>query len=160
MRSMALRWLVVVLMLGVVVALAFQRYQNEVAYLVPAELGKVAEAQTVRVLGRVQAGSFKPAAAEAHFVLEGQGAVVNVIYRGPDVDTLRELKTILARGVKQADGSLLADQVSIAPNYDYIAGAYGAAGLILLAFAFLVERRVRRMQSALGGTLEKEMDAL
>lgn len=151
--NMALRWLLVLLALGVVAALAWQRYLNEVAYLAPHEFATVAQAQNVRVLGRVRAGSFqKFGAMEARFVLEEQGAAVSVIYRGPDMDTLRELKTILARGAKQADGSLLADQVSIAPNYDYIAGAYGVAGLILLLFAFVVERQVRRMEKELQAT--------
>lgn len=148
--KMVLRWLLVFVALGVVIALAWQRYQQEVAYLVPREFAMVAQSQETRVLGRVRAGSFsKSGANEARFVLEQEGAAVNVIYRGPDMDTLRELKTILARGVKQADGSLLASQVSIAPNYDYIAGAYGMAGLILLLFAFVVERQVRRMEREL-----------
>lgn len=151
--NMALRWLLVLLALGVVLALAWQRYLNEVAYLAPREFATAAQARDVRVLGRVRVGSFqKSGATEARFVLEEQGAAVSVIYRGPDMDTLRELKTILARGVKQADGSLLANQVSIAPNYDYIAGAYGAAGLILLLFAFMVERQVRRMEKELHGS--------
>lgn len=148
--NMALRWLLVLLALGAVVALAWQRYQQEVAYLGPGEFVTAAPSGDVRVLGRVRAGSFgKINASEARFVLEDQGAAVNVVYRGPDLDTLRELKTILARGVKQADGSLLASQVSIAPNYNYIAGAYGVAGLILLLFAFVVERQVRRMEREL-----------
>lgn len=148
--KMTLRWVLVLVALGVVVALAWQRYQQEVAYLLPREFPSVLQMQEVRVLGRVRAGSFsKIDANEARFVLEEQGAAVDVLYRGPDLDTLRELKTILARGVKQADGSLLASQVSISPNYDYIAGAYGMAGLILLLFAFVVERQVRRMEKEL-----------
>lgn len=151
--NMALRWLLVLLALGAVIALAWQRYQQEVAYLEPREFATAAPSGDVRVLGRVRAGSFgKISATEARFVLEDQGGMVNVTYRGPDLDTLRELKTILARGVKQADGSLLASQVSIAPNYDYIAGAYGVAGLILLLFAFVVERQVRRMERELQTT--------
>lgn len=140
-----LRWGLVLALLGIVTALAFQRYQHEVASLTPLEFGHAATVHPVRVLGRVQAGSLKMSATEARFALEGQGAVVSVVYRGPDKDTLRELKTILARGVKQADGSLSADLVSIAPNYAFIVAAYGAVGLILLLFAFVVERQVRRM---------------
>lgn len=147
-----LRWLLVLVLLGAVVALAFQRYQNEVASLAPAEFGAAAAAQPLRVLGRVQAGSLRIAAGEARFVLEGQGAQVSVIYRGPDLDALRELKTILARGEKQADGGLRADAVSIAPNYAFIVGAYGSAALILLLFAFVVEARLRRMEKELQGT--------
>lgn len=148
--KMTLRWLLVLVALGVVVALAWQRYQQEVAYLAPREFAAATQAGEVRVLGRVRAGSFsRTGANEARFVLEQEGAAVSVVYQGPDLDTLRELKTILARGVKQADGSLRANQVSIAPNYDYIAGAYGVAGLILLLFAFMVERQVRRMEREL-----------
>lgn len=146
---MKTRWLLVLVLLGAVVALAFQRYRNEVASLAPAEFGAAAVSQPLRVLGRVQAGSLKIAAGEARFVLEGQGAQVSVSYRGPDLDTLRELKTILARGEKQADGGLRADVVSIAPNYAFIVGAYGSVGLILLLFAFMVEARLRRMEKEL-----------
>lgn len=144
-----LRWLLVALVLGTVLMLAFQRYQNDVASLAPAEFGAAAVLQPLRVLGRVQAGSLKIANGEAHFILESDSAQVSVLYRGPDLDTLRELKTILARGEKQADGSLHADAVTIAPNYAFIAGAYGAAGTILLLFAFLVEARLRRMEKEL-----------
>jgi cytochrome c-type biogenesis protein CcmE len=143
-----LRWLLVALVLGSVMALAFQRYRNDVASLTPAEYGAAA-ASPVRVLGRVQAGSLNIANGEAHFILESDSAQVSVLYRGPDLDTLRELKTILARGEKQADGNLHADVVTIAPNYAFIAGAYGAAGTILLLFAFLVEARLRRMEKEL-----------
>ena len=144
-----LRWLLVTLLLGGAVMLALQRYQKEVASLDPAEFSNAAAAQPLRVLGRVQAGSLKFAEGEALFILEGQGGQASVLYRGPDLDTLRELKTILAHGVKQADGSLHADTVSIAPNYAYIAGAYGSAGTILLLFALLVEMRLRRMEKEL-----------
>lgn len=143
------RWLLVSLLLGAVVALAFQRYQNEVASLSPAEFRATAAAQPLRVLGRVRAGSLKIALGEARFVLEGQNGEVSVSYRGPDLDTLRELKTILARGEKQADGGLRAEVVSIAPNYAFIVGAYGSVALILLLFAFVVEARLRRMEKEL-----------
>lgn len=144
-----MRWLLVAVLLGSAVLLSVQRYVNEVASQDPAEFSTAAASQPWRVLGRVQAGSLKMATGEASFILEGQGAQVSVLYRGPDLDTLRELKTILAHGEKQADGSLLADTVSIAPNYAYIAGAYGAAGTILLLFALLVELRLRRMEKEL-----------
>ena len=143
------RWLLVVIMLGTVTALAFQRYQNEVASVTPTEFGAMAASQPLRVLGRVQAGSLKIAAGGASFILESEGAQVNVLYQGPDLDTLRELKTILAHGKKQADGSLNADVVSIAPNYAFIAGAFGSAAMILLLFALLVETRLRRMEKEL-----------
>jgi cytochrome c-type biogenesis protein CcmE len=140
------RWLLVALLLGAVTALAFQRYQNEVSSLTPNEFGAVTASQSVRVLGRVQAGSLQITTGEARFILENEGAQVNVLYNGPDLDTLRELKTILIHGEKQADGSLHADVVSITPNYGFIVGAYGVAGVILLLFAFLVEARLRRME--------------
>ncbi len=144
------RWLLVALLLGTVAILAFQRYQNEVASVAPSEFGAAAVSQPLRVLGRVQAGSLKKIAAdEARFILESDGAQVSVLYRGPDLDTLRELKTILAHGEKQADGSLRADAISITPNYSFIVGAYGMAGVILLLFAFLVEARLRRMEREL-----------
>lgn len=144
------RWLLVVLLLGAVTMLAFQRYQKEVASVAPSEFDAAAVMQPVRVLGRIRAGSLNIVAAdEAHFVLESEGAQVSVLYHGPDLDTLRELKTILAHGEKQADGSLRADAVSITPNYGFIIGAYGMAGVILLLFAFLVEARLRRMEKEL-----------
>lgn len=150
--KMGLRWLLVLLALGVVAGLAWQRYLDEVAYLEPGGIASLTQAGNIRVLGRVKAGSFsKSGTSEARFVLEGGGGEVQVLYRGPDVDTLRELKTILARGVRQADGSLLADLVTIAPNYGFIAGAFGSAALILLLFAFVVEYQVRRMEKELQG---------
>ncbi|MDP2829593.1 MAG: cytochrome c maturation protein CcmE [Sulfuricellaceae bacterium] len=146
------RWLFIFLVLGLVSALAWQRYQSEVSSYSPLEFSRLVDGQQARVLGRVQAGSLKMSANDASFILEEQGALTPVIYAGPDMDTLRELKTILAQGVRQADGSLRAERVSIAPNYAYIVGAYGSIALILLLFAFLVERQLRQIQK----TLDKE----
>jgi cytochrome c-type biogenesis protein CcmE len=152
------RWLFIIFVLGAVSALAWQRYQSEVSSYSPLEFSHLTDGQQARVLGRVQAGSLKMSAntlkgtSDASFSLEAQGALTPVIYAGPDMDTLRELKTILAQGVRQADGSLRAGRVSIAPNYAYIVGAYGSIALILLLFAFLVERQLRKIQK----TLDKE----
>jgi cytochrome c-type biogenesis protein CcmE len=143
------RWLLVVLLLGSVTALAFLRYQNEVASVAPREFRAAAVGQTLRVLGRVQAGSLQIIAGQAHFLLENDGAQVRVLYRGPDLDTLRELKTILASGEKLTDGSLRAAAISITPNYAFIVAAFASAGTILLLFALLVEIRLRRLEREL-----------
>jgi cytochrome c-type biogenesis protein CcmE len=155
-----IRWLVVVSMLGMVAALGYQRYRDDVAHLAPADLAAVEAGRSLRVLGRIKAGSLVASGGEkASFVLEGDGTQVRVMYHGPDLDTLRELKTVLVSGVRQPDGGVLAGQVTIAPNYGYIAAAYALVTVTLLLFAFATECRVNRIRGALGDA-DREAPAL
>jgi cytochrome c-type biogenesis protein CcmE len=150
--SFYIRWLLVLLVLGAVAAFAFQRYQRDVAHIAPAAFAAAESGKSLRILGRVQAGSLKNVVANkgAEFILEGGGAQVRVVYQGPDTDTLRELKTLLVQGVRQADGTLLASQASIDPNYDFIALAFGVVATILGVFGFVLDWRVLKMRETLG----------
>lgn len=156
--AFVIRWLVVLLVLGAVAALAYQRYQRDVAHIAPEAYAAIESGKSARILGRVQAGSLKNVVAGkgAEFVLEAGSVQVKVVYQGPDTDTLRELKTLLVQGVRQPDGTFMASQASIAPNYDYIALAFGLVAALLGVFAFVLEWRVAGMRETLGDAAIKE----
>lgn len=149
MNGKTVRWLAVI-SLAAVALLAWQRYQRDVASVAPAAFNTLASGQSARVVGRVQAGSLQRAAEGASFVLEENGAVVPVTYRGPDSDTLRELKTVLVTGRREADGRMAASEVSIAANYGYITAAYGLVIGLLLGFAWRLERAAGKLEKRLG----------
>lgn len=146
-----IRWAIVALVLAAVVGLAYQRYARDVASIAPEAYSGVENGKAVRVLGRIRAGSLQNvvAAKSAEFVLEGGNAQVRVLYSGPDTETLRDLKTILASGTRQPDGSFLANQVAISPNYEFITLAFGLIAAILVVFTFVLEWRVSRWRSML-----------
>jgi len=149
MNGKTVRWLAVSL-LAAVALLAWQRYQRDVASVAPAAFNGLASGQSARVAGRVQAGSLQRAAEGASFVLEENGATVPVTYRGSDNDTLRELKTVLVTGRREADGRMAASEVSIAANYGYITAAYGLVIGLLLGVAWRLERAAGKLEKRLG----------
>lgn len=145
----AINWLVVALLMLAVAGFAYDRYLRDVAAVPPQAFAAMAEGASVRVMGRVQAGSVKPEGDALSFVLEEGGASIRVVYRGPDQDMARELKTLLVSGRRLPDGSMAADGMAIAANYGYITAAYGLAIGLLFAFAWAQERAVRGMEKRL-----------
>lgn len=142
-------WLAVAVMMLAVIGFAYDRYLCAVASVPPQVFATMAEGASVRVLGRVQAGSVKREGDNLRFVLEDGGAAIQVSYRGPDQDMVRELKTLLVFGKRLPDGSMEAGGVSIAANYDFITAAYVLGIGLLLAFAWVQERAVRIMERRL-----------
>lgn len=142
-------WLTVAILMLAVVGFAYDRYLCAVASVPPQAFAAMAEGASARVLGRVQAGSVKLEAGNLSFVLEDGGASVQISYRGPDQDMVRELKTLLVFGKRLPDGSMAAGGVSIAANYGFITAAYGLGIGLLLVFAWVQERAVRTMEKRL-----------
>jgi cytochrome c-type biogenesis protein CcmE len=152
-RSVFVGWLLAAAALAGISALTYERYQRELAWVAPSEIQRHVPGTDVRVLGRIQPGSLArdDAAGQARFVLEHEGAAVTVAYRGPDADLLRELRTIVAT-VSAYDGTTAqAHEVQGAPNFAYIAWAYGLTGLLLLATALHRQHRLARLRRELEG---------
>lgn len=145
----ARNWLAVAILMMAVVGFAYDRYLCAAASVPPQTFAAMAEDDSVRVLGRVQAGSVKLEGETLSFALEEGGTSIQVAYRGPDKDMVRELKALLVFGKRLPDGSMAAGGVSSAANYSFIAAAYGLALGLLLLFAWMQERAVRIMEKRL-----------
>lgn len=142
-------WLLVGALLLAATALAYDRYAHALASVPPQAVAAMAEGGGVRVQGRVRVGSLRPSGDALSFVLEDGGGAVRVAYRGPDKDTVRELKRLLVSGRRQADGGLAADEVGIVAHYGFVAAAYGLAFALLLGFAWAQERAARALEKEL-----------
>ncbi len=142
-------WLLAGAMLLAAAGFAYDRYAHALASVPPAAVAAAAEGGSVRVLGRVRAGSVRAEGDALSFVLEGSGGAVRVAYRGPDKEAVRELKNLLVSGRRVADGGLAADAVAIAANYGFVAAAYGLGFGLLLVFAWTQERAARALEKEL-----------
>ncbi|MFO1385836.1 MAG: hypothetical protein U1F55_06540 [Chitinivorax sp.] len=59
---------------------------------------------------------------------------------------MRELKTMLVGGVRQADGNLAADFVGINPQYGYVAAGFGLVLCVLLLRTLTLELKLRKLE--------------
>lgn len=143
-------WLLVGVLLLAATGFAYNRYVDALASVPPQAFATIAEGGSVRVLGRVRAGSVMPEGDTLNFVVEGEGGFVQVAYRGPDKEAVRELKNLLVSGRRLPDGGMAADAVGIAANYGFVTAAYVLALGLLLVFAWMQERAA--------STLEKELE--
>jgi cytochrome c-type biogenesis protein CcmE len=173
-KGLYLRW-VAVIFVGLMIAwFADQHYDREVKPITPVQLLEMQPVGTVRVIGRVQAGSLTTTPPEAHggslladFELAGEQAHLPVHYDGPEDDNLRELKTLVVVGhlisVGGPDGRRFeAHEFDLLPNYGFITAAYLLALIPLGLFLFSMERRVALLYTVMKETTvyQPEADAV
>jgi cytochrome c-type biogenesis protein CcmE len=162
-KGLYLRWVVVICVALVIAWLAAQHYDREVRPITPEALLQSRPVGTVRVIGRVQAGSLKSATPEAgggsllaDFELAGEQAQLAVHYDGPADDNLRELKTLVVIGHLDSAGSdgprFEAHEFDLLPNYGFITAAYLLALIPLGLFLFGMERRVALLYTVIKET--------
>jgi cytochrome c-type biogenesis protein CcmE len=132
------------LAIGIAIALlGLQRYDREVTAISPEQLLREQPTQTVRVLGRIEAGSLVKEATEQKFLLSGESEKVPVTYRGEETDSLRELKTLVIEGKwDPSSRTLEAQKLSLTPNYGFVTAAYLVTLVPLGLFLFHMERKV------------------
>ena len=123
--------------------LGMQRYYRDVNALSPEQLLREQPIQTVRVLGRIEAGSLMKEETGMKFLLSGESEKVPVSYRGEETDSLRELKTLVIVGKWDPSAHKFdAQKVSITPNYGFVTAAYLLSVVPLGLFLFHMERKV------------------
>ena len=123
--------------------LGMQRYYRDVNALSPEQLLREQPIQTVRVLGRIEAGSLMKEETGMKFLLSGESEKVPVSYRGEETDSLRELKTLVIVGKWDPSAHKFdAQKVSITPNYGFVTAAYLLSLIPLGLFLFHMERKV------------------
>lgn len=130
--------------LGILIGLlGMQRYYRDVNALSPEQLLKEQPIQTVRVLGRIEAGSLAKEEGGMKFLLSGENEKIPVSYRGEETDSLRELKTLVIGGKWDPSAHRFeAQKISITPNYGFVTAAYLLSLVPLGLFLFHMERKV------------------
>jgi len=162
-KGLYLRWVVVICVALVIAWLAAQHYDREVRPITPEALLQARPVGTVRVIGRVLAGSLTAAPSEpgggsllADFELAGEQTHLAVHYDGPADDNLRELKTLVVVGHLNAGGPgeprFEAHEFDLLPNYGFITAAYLLALIPLGLFLFGMERRVALLYTVIKET--------
>ena len=149
MKWFYIRWGGILFMGLMITLLGTQRYYREVATMSPEQLLKEQPNGIVRVLGRVQAGSLSTPGEEeaslhpATFYLTGEREGLAVRYTGEQPDNLRELKTLVVVGRwNKSTHEFKAHEISLLPNYRYVAAAYLIGMIPIGLFLFLMQRRV------------------
>ncbi|MEK6684721.1 MAG: cytochrome c maturation protein CcmE [Nitrospirota bacterium] len=145
MRGFYLRWGGLLLVGLWIVAVGVQYYDRDVRPLSLEQVASNPPAGSVRMLGRIEAGSLVKTAepAQALFSLTENGRRIPVVYNGKDPDNLRELKTVVVVGRwDDVNQRFLAKRIDLIPNYGFITAAY-LVMVPMALFLFLMERRVR-----------------
>lgn len=141
-----IRWGLALVALLAAVNAGWQRYQEKVAPIAVHAYAQQSAGTHVRLLGRISGGSLKAEAGALLFVLDIDGQKVPVRYTGADGESVRELKTMLVGGVRQTDGSLVADFVGINPKYGYVAAGFGLVLCVLLLRTLTLELKLRKLE--------------
>ena len=145
MKGFYLRWGIILLVGLLVVTLGIRRYYREVATIPIEQFVSKPSTQTVRVLGMVQGDSLvkETSMKQATFHLSGNGTSLAVRYRGEDLDSIRELKTLVVVGQWNPSTQVFeAHEIQLLPNYGYVAAAYLIVMIPMSLFLFRMERKV------------------
>jgi hypothetical protein len=109
----------------------------------------------VRVIGRVEGGSlvYNPISHEATFVLTGEREKIDVQYHGEAPENLRELKTLVITGRwDPVIPRFEAHNISLVPNYGFVASAYLIGIIPACLFLFGMERKVALLYNKIKST--------
>jgi len=155
MKWFYVRWAGLLLGAFILALLGVRHYRNDLKSISPEQLLLLQTIREVRVLGTVQAGSlaYQPLSHEAAFELAGKREKVSVQYRGEAPENLRELKTLVVVGRwNPATHQFEAHEISLVPNYGFVASAYLLGMIPIGLFLFSMERRVELLYNKIKST--------
>ncbi len=146
MTGFYLRWAGIIVIGLTLAILAKQNYEDNLASLSPEAImtGDHSET-TLRVQGMVGSGSLtgRPEEGQAEFDLLGETKSLKIQYQGPPPENLRELKTLILIGRWDPETQVFhARETALVSNYGFVASAYIIALLSLIAFVFVMTRKV------------------
>jgi cytochrome c-type biogenesis protein CcmE len=145
MKRFYVRWAGLLVGMLILALFGVQRYRNDLKSISPEQLLLQQPIQVVRLLGIVQAGSlvYEPLSHQAAFELAGEKEKIAVRYSGQAPENLRELKTLVVIGRwNPSSRQFEAHEITLVPNYGFVAGAYLAGIIPIGLFLFGMERRV------------------
>jgi len=155
MKWFYVRWAGMLLIVLILILLNIRHYENDLRSISPEQLLAQPPTQMVRVIGRVQAGSlvYDPISHAATFVLTGEREKINVQYHGEAPENLRELKTLVISGRWEPSISQFeAHNISLVPNYGFVASAYLVGIIPSGLFLFGMERKVALLYNKIKST--------
>ena len=149
------RWAGLLLGVFILAFLGARHYRSELKSISPEEILLLQPIRVVRVLGIVQGGSlvYDPRSHQAAFQLAGEREKISVQYRGEAPENLRELKTLVVVGRwNSSDHQFEAYDISLVPNYGFVASAYLIGIIPTGLFLFSMERRVALLYNKIKST--------
>lgn len=145
MKWFYIRWGLVLLAGTSILLLGVLHYERELKTISPGRLKSEPAGRAARVRGMVLPGTlnYDPASHRAEFQLSAEGASIPVRYSGEAPENLRELKILVVVGRwDPASESLEAGEITLVPNFGFVAAAY-LIGLVPMGlFLFRMERKV------------------
>jgi hypothetical protein len=165
MKWLYVRWTGLLLGAFILAFLGARHYRNELKSISPEEILLLQPIRVVRVLGIVQGGSlvYDPRSHQAAFELAGERGKISVQYRGEAPENLRELKTLVVIGRWNSSAHQFeAHDISLLPNYSFVASAYLIGIIPTGLFLFSMERRVALLYNKIKSTklYEPEEDSI
>lgn len=143
MKWFYIRWGGVLIIAAIIGVLGIQRYDRDVTAISPDRLLRDQPAQTVRVIGMVEAGSILKEEGAVLFQLSGEGAKIPVRYGGEESENLRDLKTVVIVGTwNPTTKTFDSGKIALVPNYGFVTAAYLISLLPMGFFLFNMERKV------------------
>jgi len=155
MKWLYVRWAALLLGAFILALLGARHYRSELKSISPEEILLLQPIRVVRVLGIVQGGSlvYDPRSHQAAFQLAGEREKISVQYRGEAPENLRELKTLVVVGRWNSSARQFeAYEISLIPNYGFVASAYLIGIIPIGFFLFSMERKVELLYNKIRST--------
>ncbi len=117
-------WVGIVLLVPVILHLGWATYASPITdYYITVDQYAARSANTpIRIGGQVMPGSIRwdNATRTLRFILSGENAQVNVVYRGIPPDSFRDGFTAILEGARGADGAFVATTLMIKCPHQYL----------------------------------------
>ncbi|MDH4194222.1 MAG: cytochrome c maturation protein CcmE [Nitrospirota bacterium] len=146
MTGLYTRW---ALILGATLLLGFLTYQHYQQHLstisVGTLLGSSPATQPVRIQGMVKSGTLKGdmEQGQATFEFVDGASSLAVVYQGPPLENIRELKTLVLIGRWDSQAQVFrAQETALINNFGFVAAAYLISVLALGWMVFAMSQRV------------------
>ena len=140
------RWAIMVVGIILLAMMTFQQYQRDLSTISLATLlNSPVTSETVRIQGMVQSGTLSGAVdqGQATFELIDGSTTLAVEYAGPQLENIRELKTMVLIGhLDPATKTFKAKDTALINNFGFVAAAYLIAVFSLGWAIFAMSQRV------------------
>ena len=146
LQKIYIQWGVILLVLCVIAGFGVARYYQDVFPISPEQLIQMRPEGSVRVIGRVKAGTLNEGPEDSRFELTGKTeglTSIQVEYHGKPYENMREMKLLVVEGDWDTGRmQLSARNFRPLPNTGFVVAAYLFALIPLCIFLFSMERSV------------------
>ena len=140
------RWAIMAAGMCFLAIMAYHQYQRDLSTVSPATvLSSPANQKTIRVQGMVKSGTLSGDVEQgkATFELVDAATTLPVVYAGPPLENIRELKTLVLIGHwDPATKTFQAKDTALINNFAFVAAAYVITIITLAWTTFAMSQRV------------------